>query len=680
MTDPALFGILILERDPLTFANLPGLIQVWLQDAGGFAAVGLVVYLLYALRAPKDQPASAKARVPLTMFMLFMGVVSLLCYAGYIAAWSIGYGRDTVNVVPLVEPGATVPYFPPQFAVKFQPMLLMFGGLFALLGIGQPFATDLFKLRFRRIWALTKVGFLETWRNRMFWVFVLFVLPFLFPAQWFIPIKAEDQLRTTIDWSSLSMTLLLLLPGTIIASLSIPDDVKRQTIYTIVSKPIERFELVLGRFFGFTLLVTVPLIFMTLGTWLFISTTTLDEKAVEETQKARIPHRGQLYFRARSNEYKGTNVGREFDYRKYIAGSKSTSERAIWAFENIPAAMAGTDRDAVPCEYTFDIFRLTKGDENRGVDINIRFTTWQCDQVPPSVRGDGTWRWADAENEQKYKAEREDIDKRLAKGEIPGVSIKSLDYALPNTPGWKFVNDLAEKYGFYEVASVEVYDYHPSGIPVPAGLFRKAREGSPPADKDGYLKPRVQTYVKCISDGQMLGMASGDLYYMEGEKSFTENFFKCSFGLWCQVTVAIGVAITLSTYLAGIISFLATLFIYLSAYLIDHLKDVAGGTSTGGGPFESLTRILGTDTPTAQLDRTAGVKTAEVGDVAFSWVFRRYVNIVPDVYAFSWTSFLKEGYNINFEYLAMNFILVVGYLLPWGILSYYLIRNREVAA
>ena len=71
---------------------------------------------------------------------------------------------------------------------------------------------------------------------------------------------------------------------------------------------------------------------------------------------------------------------------------------------------------------------------------------------------------------------------------------------------------------------------------------------------------------------------------------------------------------------------------------------------------------------------------ASGGDVAFSWVFRRYVNIVPDVYAFSWTSFLKEGYNINFEYLAMNFILVVGYLLPWGILSYYLIRNREVAA
>ena len=55
MTDPALFGILILERDPLTFANLPGLIQVWLQDAGGFAAVGLVVYLLYALRAPRNK-------------------------------------------------------------------------------------------------------------------------------------------------------------------------------------------------------------------------------------------------------------------------------------------------------------------------------------------------------------------------------------------------------------------------------------------------------------------------------------------------------------------------------------------------------------------------------------------------------------------------------------------------
>ena len=48
--------------------------------------------------------------------------------------------------------------------------------------------------------------------------------------------------------------------------------------------------------------------------------------------------------------------------------------------------------------------------------------------------------------------------------------------------------------------------------------------------------------------------------------------------------------------------------------------------------------------------------------------------------ALTWTNYLKEGFNINTEYLVMNLLVLAGYLLPWALLSYYLIRNREVAA
>src|SRR5205085_8353876 len=54
-----LFGLLIIERDPYTFGNFLGLLQAWLQDAGGFAALGLLAYLVYALRTPTAQAASA---------------------------------------------------------------------------------------------------------------------------------------------------------------------------------------------------------------------------------------------------------------------------------------------------------------------------------------------------------------------------------------------------------------------------------------------------------------------------------------------------------------------------------------------------------------------------------------------------------------------------------------------
>ena len=71
----------------------------------------------------------------------------------------------------------------------------MVGGLFALLGIGQPFVLSLGRLRFRRIWALAKLAFKEAVRSRVFWVFLVFLIPFLFPAKWFFPIKPEDELR-----------------------------------------------------------------------------------------------------------------------------------------------------------------------------------------------------------------------------------------------------------------------------------------------------------------------------------------------------------------------------------------------------------------------------------------------------------------------------------------------------
>ena len=59
---------------------------------------------------------------------------------------------------------------------------------------------------------------------------------------------------------------------------------------------------------------------------------------------------------------------------------------------------------------------------------------------------------------------------------------------------------------------------------------------------------------------------------------------------------------------------------------------------------------------------------------------RRFLNLVPDVYGYTWTSFVQEGFNIPFESLVMNLVVTVGYLLPWFILGYYLMRSREVAA
>jgi len=692
MIDAPLFGILILDRDPLTYAHFWGLFQSWLQIAGGCAAVGLAAYLMYAMLGASDSESN-KIRMPVNYWMLGTFAASLILYAVYFFLLVTGKGPDPATIKrAMQDPTSFHKYEPPEYSTAYQPMVSAAAGLVAILGVGQLFVRDLLKLRWRRIWALSNLGFKEAVRNKVFWAFLVFLIPFLFPVTWFRQVKPEDELRVTINFTWLCMTILLLASSLLLASFSIPNDIKNQNIYTIVSKPVERFEVVLGRIFGYTTLLTAAMAVMTAASLLLIRASTIDEKAKEESFTARVPHRGTLRFESRKGQDQGINVGREFDYRKYVGGHPTTSQRAIWSFASVPSTLTAGDKDAVRCEFTFDIFRLTKGEENRGVDVSIRLTTWKCEQMPSHTPGDGEWKWKNLEQYHAYvktAAEKLGLDKasgtarQFTEGQwdalYPAVQVR-LAAIRPGSDRWAVVNELAEKFGFYEFPSKEVFDYHPDGVPVPVGLFKNARDGSPKAEKDAPPPPLVQVFVKCTSGGQMLGMAEGDLHLLEGVQPFELNYFKSAVGLWCVVALVIAVSVALSTYLAGVVSLLATLFILLSAYLVEHLKDVAYGTNTGGGPFESLTRLLRTDTPTTQLEQTAGVKTALGLDTAYAWAFRQFFNILPDIDSFSWTNFLKEGFNINGEFLVMNLLVLFGYVLPWGVLAYYLLRNREVAA
>ena len=668
---------MILERDPYVLADAAGLIQAWLQDAGGFAAIGLFVYILYALTIPAEQAESAKNRASVNTFMLVMAVAALLLYVGYLVLLIGNKGFDTTNFRPVSNDGSFVKAVAPKFSTQLQPLTLMLAGLCALLGIGQPFAANVLKMRGRRIWALAKLGFKEASRAKLYWVFLLFLLPFLFPAKWYFLFKAENELRSTVSITAYAMNFVLLLPAVLLAAFSIPRDIRDQNIYTIVTKPVERFEIVFGRFLGYAGLLTVVLLIMTTVGWLYIYTTGVSDEAAAETYKARVPVRGKLRFASRKAEFQGTNVGREFDYRKYIAGDPSSPQRAVWTYDRVPSALT-RGREYVPCEFTFDIFRMTKGVENRGVDLTVRVVTRAAPQVPPVEQRDGTWRWADEAKAQEYARDAKEAVRKLRNlGPTDDVNPESVfRFAEPGSPAWAALNELTEKYGYFEIAGKEIFDYHPESVNIPVGIFKNAEKlGGAPGE------PALSVYVKCQTGGQMLGVAEGDLYLLEGERSFVENYFKTSFGLWCRLCILVGIAIVLSTYLAGVIALLGALVTFVCGYFGEHIADMASGNSFAGGPFRAVNSILKAEQPTAQLDAAnSSAKLIEGSDLFFSWLVRRFINVVPDLDAYAWTSYLSEGFSVPLECLAMNLLTTVGYLLPWFILSFYLMRSREVAA
>ena len=358
--------------------------------------VGLVVYLLYAMATPTDKSQSERIRVPVTKSMVFMAALALICYAGcgaLLALESSGrtsiFGQPISYKIPVPPPGSANYSPPPTFHSELFPMLLMVAGIFALLGIGEPFVRDGVKIarrnlslsfsgvrRFARsfsssasgmltarqakfvafgivaygaigvalyflgaerlfgiwtgwlfvalavlacglligvlfeaegpIWAIAKLSFKEASRSGLLWVFLLVLVPFAFRNVWMATTKPVDEVRRLVDVTNVVLAFFLLASSGLLASFyGIPNDIKNLNIYTVVSKPIERFEVVLGRFVGYVALMSLALIALTGVSLVLISNTSLSEKAREETYKARVPVRGKLEFKSRRGGLRG---------------------------------------------------------------------------------------------------------------------------------------------------------------------------------------------------------------------------------------------------------------------------------------------------------------------------------------------------------------------------------------
>ena len=680
-----MFAVMTFDRDPMQLQDVPAGLVYWVQTAGGWAAVGVLIWLVAGFTRMRDVD---RARIVPWQRKLFFAavVVSLIGYLIGGFAWAAALAAKTVS-------GPS----------RVLTLALTVGGASALFAAALPFVVSFSTLRFRRIWALTKLTFKEAIRNRVLYGFSALLLVFLF-GSWFIPHKAENQVRDYVGVVYWVMKILLLLAAVILAAFSIPNDIRHQTIHTIITKPVERFEILLGRFLGFTALMTLVLLFMTSLSVIYVLRG-VDPEAAAESLKAREPLYGVLHFENTDSAQRGTNVGREWDYRSYITATAPTREpqAAIWDFPNVPRYLA--DRQTVRCEFAFDIYRSTKGFENRGVSCTFAFQTGNFTKSDKDRYNDDRSRWMNKSNvfSQKdiddwlsgYRAHltaapnppseaviKELLDKqrgRLTAQPLPSEGSES-KYRLSDAA----IDDaLAEEYGYYIVPAKDVTDYHTLYIDVPAGLFRNAIQTSSGA------APLVQTRVSVTkqSSTQYVGMAKYDMYWRlddphrgSEKAAFAINFYKGAFGLWLRLCLVIGLAVAMSTYLSGVISMLVAGLLYLLGGLIGYIQSIGQGTAAGGGPMEALVRLANRQVALVPLDESTAATLATTTDVGFRWLIRRVVDLIPDVDRYDLTAYVGEGFNIPIAQLLLDFGTMSLYLLPWVILAYYLIKWREIAA
>jgi ABC-type transport system involved in multi-copper enzyme maturation permease subunit len=655
---------LVVETPPLNTSDWFFYVQTYLQDAGAIALLGLWIWLAFSFaRAVVPSVGGPRRGVP--VLILGIAVLALALYAtGGISAMVAYYGQVR-NLPAQISPGIASVLFDDATRGKWYNQVMDAGGFLALLGVFLPFFIDCTKLRWRRIWALTRLTFLEAVRRRVLWGFLVILIVFLFPPKWFLLIKPEDEIRVNVNLVHAGANLVLLLAAAALASFSIPTDIRNQTIHTIVTKPVEKFEIVLGRFLGYLGLTTTVLIGVFGFALLMLASSRVEPEAREESMKARDPIYGDLDFRGRNASFQGESVGREWEYRRYVPGGFANPYRAMWVFLDIPSRLLS--REWVACEFDFDIFRTTKGEENKAVECTFFVFTYQA---------------MDETGAPKPEVASE-YQKR-----IQGLSPKASPTGNESERrDWQALEKIAADLGYYEYRNKPIADYHTDSISIPKAIFTKASEGKPGTMNHPRLgtapMPRVVVSVRCDSNTQFLGVAKYDLYLLAKEGNFYLNFFKGGLGIWMRLCLVIGIAVACSTYLNGVISFLVTAMLVLLGFFkstVMMMVMMLASDVPNPGPFDSVRKLVSNEslgmTPDAA---NPTFQVASAADEVFRWAMRRVISTIPDMERLTWRDYVADGFAVPNEDLVWNFFGVIAYLSIWAVLGHYLIKWREVA-
>jgi len=139
-----------------------------------------------------------------------------------------------------------------------------------ILALGFGIA-DFLRFSFTRSWAISGVCFDESIRRRVLWIIPLAIIGVIIVSQLQKPIDEADAIRQTTKFCLFATGLLVTLTVIILACTNLPREIENRVIYTVVTKPTTRFEIVLGKIMGFARVSATILLIMGLFSWGYLS-------------------------------------------------------------------------------------------------------------------------------------------------------------------------------------------------------------------------------------------------------------------------------------------------------------------------------------------------------------------------------------------------------------------------
>jgi hypothetical protein len=369
----------------------------------------------------------------------------------------------------------------------------------------------------RNIWAVAINTVKQAVRMKMATIFIV-LLVVLLPVMGFSTKgdgTLKGRLQTFVSYG-LSLTSLLLCLLTIVASIySVTSDIRHRQIYTVLTKPIRRFELLFGKLAGVILLNTGLLVlFSSLIYGITVYTTKFVKVPEEELRQAR-----NEFFTARASLTPAEpDVSREVeaDYRELQEQGRLSELFRGLSEEKIKSRL-----------------RKRKQLEKRAVPVG-RELVWEFDNVKPLDPNQSLF------IRFKYDVSVTPHDLQIY-GQWFAGDIRRVRYGLPVATGF----------------------YDP---PLRKDLIRTFQEIEVPADvvaADGYLA--VGFFNSPLNRTVVIFPLEDGLEVLYKADTFGGNYIRCVLVIWVRLVVLAALGILASTFLSLPVALLVCMVIFFTA-------------------------------------------------------------------------------------------------------------------
>jgi hypothetical protein len=537
-------------------------------------------------------------------------------------------------------------------------------------------AKELFFISPRRVWALARLAIQESIRRRVIVVFVVYLLILLF-AGWFLQTNYPEPAKLYFSFVLTATSYLVLVLALLLSAFSLPADIKSKTIYTVVTKPVRAGEIVLGRMLGFTLIGTVLLVVMGICSYVFVVRSMEHTHTIEAASLTDVADSTTIKSSGRTSQdahhrhiveqdVEGNwRLSEDFGHTHWVDPPRgSVSEVRL-------TGPRGHLTARVPMYGAIRFIDRNGNATGRGISVGDEWTyrsfidgntparaIWTFSGVDESIDPEGLPLWLIV---RVFRTHKGVITQGIAgqiylKNPETGMQSESQTFTAKDDQlnNLSFLRKLKNTNG----EEIDLYDDLVS--------------------EDG----KIEVWVRCVEAGQYFGFAQPDAYLLLADASHLVNFIKANVGIWIQMVLVIAIGVACSTFVSGPVAMLFTVSFILLGLYRDYFLDIAVGDNYGGGPIESLVRLVTQMNVTSPLEGTIGdVSTAIIQGVdgAIRGAMFALAQVLPDFPRFNTSAYVAEGYNIPANQVGQDLLICLAYVFGLFVVGYFFLRTREIA-